>query len=166
MKGPKLKFLNNQWGLGTEQGWVIVLAHQATQAGRIDSLESIPGLLRSLKIQALFFNILSTRSRVHYTQSLPLAINIFRGRFVEIGTDRLAIRLRLFSAIKEIKKYPWRESVIVVTFCYSSNFFSQKVELKPWKKNKRKRPNFQLSLEFTRQRQSDSTFRLNSSVPV
>ena len=32
---------------------VVVPARQATQAGGIDSLESIPGLLKSLKIRAL-----------------------------------------------------------------------------------------------------------------
>ncbi len=52
-----LEFSNNLWGLGTEQeqGYrLIVPARQATQAGGIDSLDSIPGLLTSLKILALY----------------------------------------------------------------------------------------------------------------
>ncbi len=49
---PELEFLNNLWGPGTEQDRVIVPARQATQAGGIHSLESIPGLHLCLKIRA------------------------------------------------------------------------------------------------------------------
>jgi hypothetical protein len=48
-----LKFLNNLWGLGTEKNRVVVPARQAAQSGGIDSMESIHGLLKSLKIQSL-----------------------------------------------------------------------------------------------------------------
>ncbi len=46
----ELEFLKSLWGLGTEEEWVIVPARQATQAGGIHSLESIPGLHKRLKI--------------------------------------------------------------------------------------------------------------------
>jgi hypothetical protein len=47
---PELEFLNNLWGLGTEyRKRTIVPARQATKAGGIHSLESIPGLHKRLK---------------------------------------------------------------------------------------------------------------------
>jgi hypothetical protein len=46
---------NNLWGLGTEKELGCRTARQATQAGGIDSLESISGLLKSLKIPSLLF---------------------------------------------------------------------------------------------------------------
>ncbi len=50
-----LEFLNNPWGLGTDyRNRVVVPASQATQPGGIGSLESILGLLKSLKIRALY----------------------------------------------------------------------------------------------------------------
>ncbi len=48
----ELEFLNNQWGLGTEWEWVIEPVRQATLAGGIHSLESIPGLHKRSKIRA------------------------------------------------------------------------------------------------------------------
>ncbi len=54
-EAPYWNFLNSLWGLkepSTRR--VAVPTRQATQAGRIDSLESIPGLLKSLKIRVLF----------------------------------------------------------------------------------------------------------------
>jgi hypothetical protein len=42
---PELEFLKSLWGLGTEE--VIVPARQATEAGGIHSLESIPGLFKN-----------------------------------------------------------------------------------------------------------------------
>ncbi len=45
--------LNNLRGLGTELEYVLVPARQAALAGEIDSLESIPGLLKSFKMRAL-----------------------------------------------------------------------------------------------------------------
>jgi hypothetical protein len=53
MSTPELEFLYIPWGLVIERNRVIVPVRQATLAGRIDSLESIPGLLKSLKIRAL-----------------------------------------------------------------------------------------------------------------
>ncbi len=44
-----LKFLNNLWGKEPSRNRVVVLAHQATKTGGISSLESILGLLKSLK---------------------------------------------------------------------------------------------------------------------
>jgi len=41
--------------LGTE--YQFALTRKATSAGGIDSLESIPGLLKSLKIQAVFYTL-------------------------------------------------------------------------------------------------------------
>jgi hypothetical protein len=48
-----LEFLNNTgiWGLGPCRNKVVVPGRQATQPGGIDSLESILGLLKSLKIR-------------------------------------------------------------------------------------------------------------------
>jgi hypothetical protein len=48
-----LKFFNNLWGASTSRNRVIVPARQATQPGGIGFLESILGLLKSLKIRAL-----------------------------------------------------------------------------------------------------------------
>jgi hypothetical protein len=48
-----LDFLKNLWGLEPSRNRVVVLPCQATLAGGIDSLESILGLLKSLKIQAM-----------------------------------------------------------------------------------------------------------------
>ncbi len=46
----ELEFLNNPWGLGTEQEYGYRTgARQATKAGGINSLDSIPGLLKSKK---------------------------------------------------------------------------------------------------------------------
>ncbi len=42
--------LNNVWGPGTEKDKVVVPARQAALAGEIESLESVPRLLKSLKI--------------------------------------------------------------------------------------------------------------------
>ncbi len=52
-KKAVLEFLNNLWGLGTEQEQGYRTGPTGTQAGGIDSLESIPGLHKSLKIRAL-----------------------------------------------------------------------------------------------------------------
>ncbi len=55
-KSPVLEFLNNLWELGTEEpsrNKLIIPARQATYAGGIDSLESILGFIKSLKIRAL-----------------------------------------------------------------------------------------------------------------
>jgi hypothetical protein len=60
-----LEFLNNPWGLGTEQEYrVIVPARETTQPGGIGSLESILGLLKSLTIRALLFNAAYSRGYV------------------------------------------------------------------------------------------------------
>jgi hypothetical protein len=48
-----LEFLNNLWGARNRVGMVVVPARQATQPGGIGCLESIHGLLKSLKIRAL-----------------------------------------------------------------------------------------------------------------
>ncbi len=50
-----LEFSNNLWGarIGTDY----VLVRQATQAGGIDPLESIPVLIKNLKIPALITRI-------------------------------------------------------------------------------------------------------------
>jgi hypothetical protein len=57
----ELVFLYNLWGLGTEnRKRVIVPARRATLSSGIDSLESIPGLHKRLKIRAQL--ILSGRS--------------------------------------------------------------------------------------------------------
>jgi hypothetical protein len=42
-----LEFYNNQWGKEPIRNGIVVPARQATSAGRIDSLESIHGLLKS-----------------------------------------------------------------------------------------------------------------------
>ncbi len=47
-----LEFYNNLWGIGPSRNRVVVLASQATYPGGIVSLESIPGLQKSLKIRA------------------------------------------------------------------------------------------------------------------
>ncbi len=47
-----LEFLNNLWLLGTEKEKGCRTGPQATCAGRIDSLESILGLLKSFDIRA------------------------------------------------------------------------------------------------------------------
>jgi hypothetical protein len=47
-----LEFLNNLWGQKPSRKRVFVPARQATKGGGIDLLESILGLLRSLKIRA------------------------------------------------------------------------------------------------------------------
>ncbi len=52
-----LQFLNNLLGLGTERNRVFVLARQATQTVGFDSLKSIHGLLKSVKIWALGLNL-------------------------------------------------------------------------------------------------------------
>ncbi len=52
---PVLEFENNQWGRGPSRNSVVVPARQATQPGGIGSLESILGLIKSLKIRALVF---------------------------------------------------------------------------------------------------------------
>jgi hypothetical protein len=46
--GTRAGILDNLWGRGTEEP-----ARQATEAGGIDSVESIPELHKSLKIPAL-----------------------------------------------------------------------------------------------------------------
>ncbi len=48
-----LEFLNNLGGQEPSRNKVVVLARQATQSGGIGSLESIIGILKSLKIRAL-----------------------------------------------------------------------------------------------------------------
>ncbi len=45
--------LEQSMGARNRVNWVAVPARQASQAGEIDSLESIPGLLNSLKIPSL-----------------------------------------------------------------------------------------------------------------
>ncbi len=47
-----LKFLNNLWGYEPSRNRDVVPSRQATQSGGIRSLESIVGLLKSLKIRA------------------------------------------------------------------------------------------------------------------
>ncbi len=47
-----LEFLNNIWGLEPSRNRVVVPVRQASHAGGIGSFESIPGLLKSLKIRA------------------------------------------------------------------------------------------------------------------
>jgi hypothetical protein len=51
---PVLVFLNNLWGLAIRNR-IVVPARQATLAGGIDSLESILGLFKILKIRALIW---------------------------------------------------------------------------------------------------------------
>ncbi len=52
-KWPVLELLTIYGGWEPTINSVTVPARQATQAGRIDTLESIPGLLKSWKIRAL-----------------------------------------------------------------------------------------------------------------
>ncbi len=63
-----LKFQNNLCGLYRNRVGIVVMACQATQAGRIDSLESIPGLLKSLKIPAQSYGSLFS-GHDHWVQS-------------------------------------------------------------------------------------------------
>ncbi len=52
-----LDFVNNLWGpLEPSRSRVVVPARKAAEAGGIDSLESILGLLKSLKIRARNFS--------------------------------------------------------------------------------------------------------------
>jgi hypothetical protein len=55
-RNTALEFLNNIWGLEPSRNRVIVPARQATEAGGIHFLESIPELHKRLKI----------RAKVHY----------------------------------------------------------------------------------------------------
>ncbi len=50
------EFFNNLWGLGTSKNTVVVPARQTSKAGGFDSLESIPGLPKSLKIPSQMKN--------------------------------------------------------------------------------------------------------------
>jgi hypothetical protein len=55
LHNPVLEFLKKSMGARNRVGWVVVPARQATQPGKTGSLESILGLLRSLKIRAWGF---------------------------------------------------------------------------------------------------------------
>jgi hypothetical protein len=61
-----LKSLNNLWGLGTSRNRVVLTVRQTTFAGGIDSLESIPGLLKSLKIPSLEFSGYSINTNTYF----------------------------------------------------------------------------------------------------
>ncbi len=62
IRGPKicctysteLEFLKSLWGLGTEEEQGFRTGPQATLAGGIHSLESIPGPQKHLKVRALY----------------------------------------------------------------------------------------------------------------
>ncbi len=60
-----LKLLNNLWGQRTMV--VVEPARHAAQPGGTGSLESIPELLKSLKIRAMFYEFISD-----FTQHLVL----------------------------------------------------------------------------------------------
>jgi hypothetical protein len=67
-----LALYNNLWGTRNRAGYrVVVPARQATQAGGNDSVESILGLLNSLKIGTLK---LPSFSRSSYTACYHLAV--------------------------------------------------------------------------------------------
>ncbi len=71
---PELEFLTSLWGLATEEEYrVIVPARQATEAGGIHSLESIPGLHKRLKIRALYNCTYILRVKFHYSD-YPLVL--------------------------------------------------------------------------------------------
>ncbi len=53
-KNTVLEFLNNLCGLELSKNRIVAPSSQATWAGGIDSLELILGLLKSLKIRALY----------------------------------------------------------------------------------------------------------------
>ncbi len=53
-----LEFLNILWGWEPSRNRVVVQARQATQPGNIGSLESILGLLKSLKIRIQVSSVL------------------------------------------------------------------------------------------------------------
>ncbi len=57
-----MEFLNDLWGLGPSWNRIVVPARPATQAGGIGSLESIPGILNSLKIRALNISVNDSRN--------------------------------------------------------------------------------------------------------
>jgi hypothetical protein len=65
----ELGFLNNLWGLGTKGNKVVVPARQAIQSGGIDSLESILGLLKSLKVRAVLQILLCRDGGFHVKET-------------------------------------------------------------------------------------------------
>ncbi len=84
-----LEFFNNLWGLGTSSNRVVLTVRQATFAGGIHSLESIPGLHKRLKIRALA----TLDGGIDSLESIP---GLFKS---------LKYRLWSFQAIRSIQIY-------------------------------------------------------------
>jgi len=91
-----LEFLNNLWGWEPSRNRVVVPAHQATQPGRMCSLESILVLLKSLKIRALYVAGIDKASEGYYT---------YRARGSATATARVETATNTLSKNSREKNY-------------------------------------------------------------
>ncbi len=107
-------FLKNLWVLGTGNR-VVVPGRQATQSGGIGSLESVLGLLKSLKILALDKTLIITVSRIVQVSADG---SWGRGRILEWESYCVCVRAGIIFSVynSTANSFPFR---------YSQKRFSQ-----------------------------------------